>query len=286
MKRILLDGIESNYVIDEQGRIFNITNNKELKGSITESGYKYFRLSQQGKKFRFYVHRLVAEYYLTNNDSTKIVNHKNGNKLDNRVENLEWITHSENNIHANATGLRRSNKNKRQEFNVDKDSYKDENWVTIPGYSNYLISSYGRVCSKHKTKSFLIKPVLVNGYYKVSLSKNGNIEDKLVAYLVYFSFNLEEKEDNKVIDHIDGNKTNNKLSNLRYISRSDNTKMAYYSQNVQSNINSVVCYKDNKMIGVYPSCREAARSLNCDASAISKCCRGIYSKHHGYVFLY
>lgn len=286
MKRIILDGKESNYIISENGEVFNTFTNKELRGSITESGYKYFRLSYNGKKFRFYAHRLVAEYYLPNEDSSKIVNHKNGNKLDNNIRNLEWVSHSENNIHANKTGLRIPSKKKRETFDLKKDSYKDEIWKSINNYSNYYISSYGRVYSQKASKPILLKPTLVNGYYKVVLSEDGVAKDELVAYLVYFNFHQERRKENYVIDHIDGDKTNNKLSNLRYISRSENAQAAYYLQHLQKNKRTVICYKGEEEVGIYPSIKEAARQLNCDGSAISKCCRGKYSNHHGYIFQY
>lgn len=104
--------------------------------------------------------------------------------------------------------------------------------------------------------------------------------------MVYFTFTNDTLQNNYVIDHIDGNKLNNELENLRYISRSANTQSAYYSQKSQSNIQPVICYKDGKYIGTFPSCREAGRQLNCDASSISKCCRGIYKHTHGYNFQY
>lgn len=286
MKKILLNGKESNYIITEEGKVFNLTTNKELKGSITENGYRYFRLSDNGNKYRFYAHRLVAEYFLPNDDNTKIVNHINGDKLDNRVSNLEWTTYSENNIHANTTGLRKSNKNKKVYFNEETDILPNEIWKAIPDYPKYLISSKGRVRSLKNNHDLLLKPVITNGYYRVSLSCNGKIDEKLVAYLVYFTFNQDEIRENYVVDHIDGNKTNNNVENLRYISRSENTRAAYYSQQNQSNIQPVICYKDGEYIGTFPSCKEASRQLNCDASAISKCCRGIYKHTHGYNFKY
>ena len=77
------------YIIDDNKR-------KELKTHIEKKGYE--SISIKGKNYR--VHRLVAETYIPNPEDKPQVNHKNKNRCDNRVDNLEWVTCQENIIHA------------------------------------------------------------------------------------------------------------------------------------------------------------------------------------------
>lgn len=73
---------------------------KILSSSTVKHGYNVVRLSQDGNMNSFSVHRLVANAFIPNKDKKLEVNHKNGIKDDNRVENLEWNTKSENTLHA------------------------------------------------------------------------------------------------------------------------------------------------------------------------------------------
>ena len=76
---------------------------KKDKGK--NQGYLSLALYKHNKGKNVYVHRLVAEAFIPNHEGKETVNHKNGDKHDNRAENLEWNTYSENNMHAYTTGL-------------------------------------------------------------------------------------------------------------------------------------------------------------------------------------
>lgn len=103
-----IPGFEGIYTIDKLGTIRNVEhiwNIKELKLDDSRRDYLSVTLFKDGRRYRFLVHRLVAEVFIPNLESKPQVNHKDGNRSNNSIDNLEWVTASENSQHALATGL-------------------------------------------------------------------------------------------------------------------------------------------------------------------------------------
>ena len=96
--------LNTHYSISNDGQVRNDKTNKILSQS-TQQDYKHVTLNIDGKAKRMKVHRLVAQTFLENPENKPYVNHKDGNRSNNNVSNLEWVTPSENTKHAVKTGL-------------------------------------------------------------------------------------------------------------------------------------------------------------------------------------
>lgn len=97
-----------NYRVSKKGEVWSISAKKKMKLTPFKDGYCYIKVNGANLS----IHRLVATLYIPNPDDLPVVNHKDGNKSNNNVENLEWVTRSRNAKHAIETGLVKSREKK------------------------------------------------------------------------------------------------------------------------------------------------------------------------------
>ena len=89
-------GYEGLYAVTSCGKVWSHRNECFLKPRATKGGYLYVSLHKDGKVKKYYIHRLVAEAYIPNQDNLPQVDHINEDKTNNCVNNLQWITNRDN----------------------------------------------------------------------------------------------------------------------------------------------------------------------------------------------
>ena len=169
----------------------------------------------------------------------------------------------------------------------------EEIWKDIIGFEGlYQISNLGRVKSLYK--NIIRKPQKApSGYFFLTLHKNGKIYNLNVHRTVAIHF-IGYREGLEV-NHIDGNKGNNRVDNLEWVTRSENQihaikmglrKIGDYTH--KYSMKPVLCYrvKDNSFVGEFDCTKRAAEKLNLDPSTITKILKGKKKTTKGYRFIY
>lgn len=107
-KWAIIPGASCNHQISNTGKVktFYLNEEKIMKPSVDNCGYEKISISINGKRKTFTIHKLVALFFLPNPLDLKEINHIDGNKRNNNVNNLEWCTRSENVSHAFLMGLK------------------------------------------------------------------------------------------------------------------------------------------------------------------------------------
>lgn len=126
---------EGLYKINEFGEVFSVKRNKFLKPDTSGDGYARYTLSKNGKTKKFFSHRLMMCSYNVK-QTGEVINHKDGNKLNNTLENLEWCSVSYNNSHAYKIGLKSQNGELNHRSKFKKNEIIEIRRLKERGYTN------------------------------------------------------------------------------------------------------------------------------------------------------
>jgi hypothetical protein len=313
------------YEIYPNGKIYK--NGKQIIPH-KNAGYEMVNIeSEKDKKRRKYrVHRLVAMAFLPNPNNLPVVNHINGTKDDNRVENLEWVSRSGNSQHASDMGLCKisttsiicSKENNVIEFDSIKSAaeyFKCQHGSvsrvcrgerkTIRGYSikyvtekqkteigdewkdcyhcpGYKVSPFGEIYSENKK---IILKQSTNEYKEIHICGKTRRVHRLVA--LSFLGHAPEGMKFPVVNHKDGDKMNNNVENLEWVSSSENSRHATRNGLIKSK--SCVQYdtKGNK-VARYDSINQAERETKIQSVSIRMVCNKTKGNHTagGYIWRY
>ena len=137
-----------NYLIYPDGRVFSKYKNDFMKPNKDGRGYYYVHLYKDGKSKPHRIHRLVAIHYIPNPQNKKEVDHKFRDKSDNRVENLQWVDHSEN---MQNTGIQKNNKcgHKNISYQTNENVYRYQKRIRGKLYCKTFKTKKEALCYKY-----------------------------------------------------------------------------------------------------------------------------------------
>ena len=148
------------YLICSEGYVVSTETGHILKPGLKRSGYYEISLKNADGHKSFLVHRLVAEYFIPKREGANEVNHKDGDKLNNDVSNLEWVTRNENLRHAYETGLREDDVSARIVIATNMENGEEIEFPSIYKAARFFGISQGNICMCCKG----LRPY-ANGFY-------------------------------------------------------------------------------------------------------------------------
>lgn len=272
-KQIEIDGELIPYSVSKDGKVRNLRTGKFLKGTILHT-YNYISLRWDGKQKNKAVHRLVAETFLPKDENTTVVDHIDGDRLNNKIGNLRWATPKENanNVHLEKT----PKKPKIQEYSFTEVELFSEVWKEYLGYG---ISNLGRI--KGKRGQILKGTASDCGYIRYMINNN----NVLGHVLVWEAFN-GTKHDKMVINHINGNKHDNRLCNLEEISQQENMLKASEETSAWGSREVGEFDEEGNMLRKFANAAVAARTIGILPGSLRNTIRRNGKCHNGLSYHY
>lgn len=205
-----IKGWEDKYLVYSDGRVYSLLRNKFLSPRLSLDGYERVCLFDDGKRYEYRVHRLVAEAFLENPENAPQVNHKDFNRQNNCLENLEWCTNYEN--------VQYSIKNHRSGFGTQFQLRNDETGMfktckaytftnvynnksfTIIGITN-VAKQFG--CSRKNVNAILCKYANTGAYVKQGMFKGLRVDSEYLKVQRLVNFDVASSEAKCETSHAD-----------------------------------------------------------------------------------
>lgn len=263
-KKIFINNEETYYRIYDSGQLMNEKTGHYYKG-IIRSGYRWFDLRWKNKKYAKSQHRLLAEYFISNPNNYKYVHHINNNRLDNSIKNLQWVDASTNNLAKN-----KLSKGKDHNDYLDYD-LSQERWRTFRN-TIYLVSNLGRI-KNSLTNKFLKGKITDSGYREYCLTFD-NKKHSLAGHKIVWE--VWEGSTQNIINHINGNKLDNRITNLENITNKENTLKAIYETKTLR-FKKTACYdKEGNLVQIFENNADAARAMKVKPQSIQQAIKKNY----------
>ena len=240
-----IEGYEGLYRVSNLGNVYSYYVNRNLKAGISD-GYKFVILNKNGNKKFSLVHRLVAMAFIPNPNNLPLINHKDENRLNCCVDNLEWCSYIYNATYNNAH-VKRGQALSNHVYGYDNNGNLAYEYYGVreAGRQLNISNSYITDCCNNKI------PVYNDIVWSYEKLNKQEILDRFAEY---------------------------KLNKSKY------TAMNQKNNRLSKKVNQYDL--DGNFICSYPSAQEANRQLGFGSSAITSVCRGEHKQTHGFKFEY
>ena len=264
------------YEASTHGRIRNVRN-KTLLVACVQNGYQVNSLiDDRGHSRNIKFHRVVAQTFLPNALGHATVNHRDKNRLNNRVENLEWASHAEQIQHQLTVHPPPRPRKGRTLGTADLTDLPGETWAPVAEDPSRFVSTHGRIKYQPRGTRGGAYRIGVGhkspcGYLQTSIKRNhADTRSKIAVHILVATAFVTRPVGATVVNHKDGDKTNNHAANLEWVTRSENSQHAHDTNLIKRKRAVVQLSKEGHEVARYASLKDAAGATGVPSTGIGR----------------
>jgi hypothetical protein len=274
-KPVSVQPYTNSYEVSNEGQVRNTKTNNIKSPLPGSTGYASVRLDLGKSKKTIAIHQLVAQTFLGPQEKGMVVNHKDENKDNNHLANLEYATRSQNRRHSSRSWKARP---------FDRTPISQVIGKSVDGYPGYLVTENGRIYNLGRNRFMNLESVRQDGYKRVTLQNPNKIRKKFYVHQLVAKIYIPNPEGHKYVNHISCVRDDNNVSNLEWVSASENMKHNAQTKDVGRFVLQLT--KDGKRIALHSTAKDAARDSGANYTAILHVCAGRKQLAGGYKWRY